>query len=456
MDEDDTQQKQFDSHDFLGPDETSDELTVVYQDVPTPHQNESSEIPAEVTIHTPYRLLSLIGRGGMGLVYRAFDLKLQRDVAIKVLRHDFVGNEKIVRRFKLEALIKSSLQHPGIAPIYGSGTCVDGRPFYAMKLLDGQTLAHILAKPELETGLLSVLAQVCQTMAYAHSRGVVHLDLKPSNIMVGDFGRVHIIDWGLAQPIGDFSYLEAQEIILDLDSPSDSSMLTDSHSGMVRGTPAYMSPEQARGQLVDARSDVFSLGAILCEVLTGSAAYQGDDPRQLLRRAFRGATGHAFARLEQTECELWLTSLVKRCLDRDPKKRPADAGVLATELAHFQASTLELVESDMDRFFELSPDLFCIAGFDGCFRRVNSNFPRLTGRSEQELLSQPFVNFVHPDDRDRTLREMGKLTQGISVEHFRNRYIARNGSILHLEWTSKPVMSEGLIYAIARDVTHGN
>ncbi len=321
-----------------------------------------------------------------------------------------------------------------------------------MKLLEGRSLAELIRLDEdADNGLLSVAANICQTMAYAHSKGIVHLDLKPSNIMVGDYGRVRVIDWGLAQKLGSNDF--DRTAFTNREFLNSTVTLVDPQGGAVCGTPAYMSPEQARGEAVDERSDVFSLGAILCEILTGSPVYAANNARHLYRRAFRGSTAQAFLRLEQSECELWLISLVKRCLSIDPSERPENAGVLANELSHFQVSALELVESDMAKFFELSPDLFCIAGFDGCFRRVNSNFLRLTGRTQQELLSQPFLNFVHPEDRERTISVMGKLIDGLSVMRFRNRYVKHDGSLLKLEWTAKSVKPEGLIYAVARDVS---
>lgn len=409
--------------------------------------------PSQAVGTVTYRLMSLLGRGGMGLIYRAWDVQLEREVAIKILRPELANRPRVVQRFVSEAQIKGGLQHPGIAPVYASGTCDDGRPFYAMKLIEGQTLSQVLAQPTqpLDFGLLSMFSQVCQTMAYVHAQGIVHLDLKPSNIMVGNFGRMRIIDWGLSRRIGSpVPEVNDHDFQIEFSLGSRDS---DTQSGSVRGTPAYMAPEQARGDLLDARTDVFSLGAILCEILTGHPIYRAEHPQEILWHAIRGATNYAVDELSKSDKASWLIGLVKRCLAVDPQDRPVHAGVLAREMTDFQESALNLVNNDMIRFFELSPDLFCIAGFDGCFRRVNSNFPRTTGYTQQELLSQPFLNFVHPDDRAETILEMSRSLQGISIERFRNRYIKRDGSMLNLEWTAKPVVSESLIYAVARDVT---
>jgi serine/threonine-protein kinase len=424
-----------------------------------PEERESSEESGltEAVSTNAYRFLTPVGQGGMGTIYRAYDITLQREVAIKVLRLEHRGSSLAVQRFVNESLIKAGLQHPGINPVYAIGRLADGRPFQVMKLLHGKTLDQLLLAERAEgreRDLLDVMAQVAQAMAYVHSRGIVHLDLKPSNIMVGDFGRVSVIDWGLACRLGT-TYFDREALWGRGDR-----LGTEQEDGgpaeggrRVSGTPAYMSPEQARGEPVDARSDVFSLGAILCEILTGSRIYRGRSHLQLLRHAMVGATDGAMVGLVESEAEKWLQGLVKRCLASDPQARPADARELSRELADLQDSNLRLAESDMVRFFELSPDLFCIAGFDGCFRRVNANFPRLLKYSQQELLSQPFLNFVIPEDRDRTVRELGRLQEGGRVERFRNRYRTGDDRVRLLEWTAKSVPAEQLIFAVARDVT---
>lgn len=411
------------------------------------------DMPVIITANAAYRLISILGQGGMGVVYRGYDQNLERNVAIKVLRSKYADKPRIVERFLTESLIKSALQHPGITPVYARGVCEDGRPFYAMKLIEGETFSRLLSErgqPH-SFGGLRIFSYVCQTMAYAHSKGIVHLDLKPSNIMIDTFDRVRVIDWGLARRIGSPG-LEANGYDFEMEY-SCSSDASDTQSGCVRGTPAYMAPEQARGEMLDARTDVFALGAILCEILTGKPIYRADHPQDVLVHAIRGVTSGAIGELAKKETAQWLVGLVTRCLSAVPGDRPLHAGEVAREFIDFQESISNLAHRDMVRFFELSPDLFCIAGFDGCFRRVNANFPRVTGYTEHELLSQPFLNFVHPDDKDRTIATMSHITQGLPLERFRNRYLHRNGSVLDLEWAAQSVVSEGLIYAVARDLT---
>ena len=212
----------------------------------------------------------LLAEGGMGRVYRAVDLDLDRTVAIKVPR----ANSAVLRqRFEREISISVRLAHPGVVPIHGTGKLEDDTPYYVMRFVDGDSLEAVLARitsasDRLE--LATTLLNVADTMAYVHSEAIVHRDLKPSNILVGRFGEVVIIDWGLAKELVphmrpsfesmDLPPIPAQDIAAERD-------LT--HAGDVFGTPAFMSPEQARGEAVDRRTDVYALGAILWHVLMG-------------------------------------------------------------------------------------------------------------------------------------------------------------------------------------------
>ncbi|MCA9194806.1 MAG: protein kinase [Planctomycetales bacterium] len=441
---------QEDPDDFLSDHESSLADTVQFDATVLPEPGWDFDVADDLVSTTRYHMLERIGEGGMGVVYRAIDVNLCRVVAIKVLKPQYQKDEQVLRRFWDEALIKSSLQHPGVIPVYSVGNLPDERPYYSMKLIAGASLAKLISEslPHQRLALLPHLVQCCQTVAYAHAHGVIHLDLKPANIMVGDFGRVRVIDWGLARRLeGDQLPIETSTIY----EPS----VVDGHTGRIRGTPEYMAPEQARGEAVDARSDVFSLGAILCEILTGRSIYHGVESARLLRHAMRGQLEEAMQRLHQTQGEIWLLELVKRCLSPSPNDRPKDANELATSLQRLQKTPLELLASDMQRFWELSPDLFCIADLDGYFRQVNSNFLRVLGYTEHELLSQPFLNFVHIDDRPSTMAQVANLGRGQDVIRFCNRYLTSAGDVRLLEWTAKSVPEEHLIFAVARDVTPG-
>jgi len=221
----------------------------------------------------------------MGIVYRATDTVLGREVAIKVLLERFGPASAAAMRFLDEARITGQLQHPAIPPVHALGTLRDGRPFLAMKLVKGRTLDELLQErtdPTDNLGrYLAAFEQVCQAVGYAHAHKVIHRDLKPANIMVGSFGEVQVMDWGLAKKLGEEPVAETRAADetrgTEIRSLRDSGGMTE--AGSLLGTPAFMPPEQAIGAvgLVDERSDVFGLGAILCVILTGQPPYVGRD-----------------------------------------------------------------------------------------------------------------------------------------------------------------------------------
>src|SRR5262249_17980137 len=224
----------------------------------------AAEPPAQVG---RYRIEGELGRGGMGVALRGHDPALRRTLAVKVLREDHAGRPDLERRFLEEAQLTGQLQHPGVPPVHEIGRLPDGRPFFSMKLIQGQTLADLLrGRASPSEGLprfVAIFAQVCQAVAYAHARGVIHRDLKPGNVMVGAFGEVQVMDWGLAKPLSHEESAEGPP------RPEESSAICtmrteepglSTQAGAVLGTPAYMAPEQARGEVerLDERADVFS------------------------------------------------------------------------------------------------------------------------------------------------------------------------------------------------------
>jgi tetratricopeptide (TPR) repeat protein len=312
-----------------------------------------AESAADSSLHDHlgrYEIHGEIGRGGMGAVLRGHDPVLRRQLALKVLLTGRQGNPDAVRRFHEEAQIGGQLQHPGLVPVYELGRDPRGRPFFAMKLVEGRTLADLLEERKSPADdwarFLQIFEQVCQAVGYAHARGVIHRDLKPANIMVGAFGEVQVMDWGLAKVLGSPSPPEEGAPAGHGTIHTERSLSgggSESRAGSVMGTPAYMPPEQARGETdqLDARADVFGLGAILCEILTGAPPFLGKDITVLLSQAARGDLADAFARLDRCGADADLAALARDCLAPQATDRPADAGTIAARVAAYRACVQE-------------------------------------------------------------------------------------------------------------------
>ena len=311
-----------------------------------------------------YEMLDEIARGGMGVIWRATDTTLGREVAVKVLQDRFAPDSGTARRFADEARITAQLQHPAIPPVHDYGTLPDDRPFLAMKLIKGRTLEELLCQrfdPAAERGrFVAVFEQVCQAVAYAHAHQVIHRDLKPSNVMVGSFGEVQVMDWGLAKVLTEKAVPAASDTdpgetvggTLIRGSDPDGSDASFTQAGSILGTLAYMPPEQAAGEVskVDQRSDVFGLGAVLTVILTGTPPYTGTDIEAIRVMAIRGDLSACVARLDGYGAEPELVALCKRCLSFAPADRPRDAGAVAEEVAGLRAATEERARAaEMER-----------------------------------------------------------------------------------------------------------
>jgi serine/threonine-protein kinase len=350
-----------------------------------------------------YQLFEVIACGGMGAVLRARDPELHRDLAVKVLLRQHLANPEMRQRFLEEARIAGQLQHPGVVPIHEIGLCDDNRPFFAMKLVEGRTLAQLLAeRPSPQHDLprfLSIFEQVCQTLAYAHSRHVIHRDLKPSNIMVGAFGEVQVMDWGLAKDLspsvasgsaevasGEWRVAREEQSTGEKTSeegrtPPAPLPLATRHSplatlggatsaepratpltaipertqtefGRVLGTPEYLAPEQARGDSphLDEHCDVFGLGALLCEILTGQPPFLAPLSEAALQLAAEADLAGARERLAKCGADSELVELARACLQADPANRPPHAGAVMQKMTAYQAGVAErLRQAELDK-----------------------------------------------------------------------------------------------------------
>jgi len=283
-----------------------------------------------------YQQIREHARGGLGRVVRAVDKRLGRTVAVKELLRRGDSNEV---RFLREALITARLEHPGIVPVHEAGRWPSGDPYYVMKLVEGRTLKELITtSPSLRErlGLLPHVIAVADAVGYAHSEGVIHRDLKPSNVIVGEFGETIVVDWGLARDrkrdVPSILASDTEDLIL----ASGSGVST--FSGKVVGTPAYMSPEQARGELVDERADVYAIGAVLYELLAGMPPHHDDTPQATLDRVIAGPPCPVASMTAHVPSEL--ATIVSKAMARVPDDRYANATVLAEDLRRFQTGKL--------------------------------------------------------------------------------------------------------------------
>lgn len=301
------------------------------------------EASEPVLTGTRYTIVRPIGSGGMGRVFLARDNELQRDVALKVMNVPHTG--ELARRMMAEARVIASLEHPGIVPVHDVGTLEDGSVFFTMKFVQGQRLDSYVSEGFPVPELIRCFLKICETVAFAHSRGVLHRDLKPENIMVGQFGEVLVMDWGIAKVLSrnarDTSdNSNHSEFEYEKDSKNLSSGLNEFSTayGAVMGTPEFMSPEQASGRSeeVCTASDVYGLGAVLYYMLTG-------EPPQFSSGKLRWAP-------DRQNLTRPLRAICARCLSISRVSRYSSAGELSEDIIRYLDD--ESVSAYRENFFE--------------------------------------------------------------------------------------------------------
>jgi len=299
---------------------------------------------------TKYRLIRRLGAGGMGAVYLVEDVDLGREAALKVLGVPDPGGD-LSSRLLSEARLIAALEHPNIVPVHDVGTLPDGRVYYVMKLVRGRRLDEWMRDSVPGPALLRLFQKVCEAVAFAHARGIVHRDLKPENIMVGEFGEALVMDWGVAKSLqegrGDGG--PAPEVstppqephamgdgtsgIETADAPRD--LREGTRDGTLIGTPAYMAPEQARGEVgrIDERTDVYALGAILFHLLCGVPPYEGPSAAAILERVRSGKAPSP--RQRNASVPKALDAVCRKAMSAAPEDRYASAAGMAGDVERF-------------------------------------------------------------------------------------------------------------------------
>jgi tRNA A-37 threonylcarbamoyl transferase component Bud32 len=312
-----------------------------------------SEGVSSTSTPSPHRLLGLLGKGAMGEVYIGRDANLRRNVAIKRMDARLAKSPVLTTRFAHEVQITAQLDHPSIIPIYGLEPQADGAHAYSMKLIRGRTLKQVLGEARALTekrkriptelalpARLDIFLQVCSAVAHAHTRGVIHRDLKPDNIMVGAFQEVIVMDWGIARLVG------GSEGITEVDAPSGRAERTQ--LGLAIGTPRYMSPEQAQGRndTLDGRSDQYALGLLLAELVTLKVARGGKGAPLVLQRAAAGEKDPLVPLDPREKVPRELAAIVRRSTQLDPARRYPDVAALGEDVRRYLRDEAVLAEPD--------------------------------------------------------------------------------------------------------------
>jgi serine/threonine protein kinase len=281
-----------------------------------------------------HEITALLGKGGMGEVYRARDLKLKREVAIKILPDEFARDSDRVSRFQREAEVLASLNHPNIAGIYDLREA-NGSQFLVLELVEGETLAERIARSPIALDeCFHIARQVCEALEAAHEKGIVHRDLKPANVKITPDGKVKVLDFGLARA------LEKTPANPNY-SNSPTLSIAATNAGVILGTAAYMSPEQAKGRSVDRRTDIFAFGCVLYELLAGRPAFNGEDVADILSRVLQRDPDWT---LLPANLSPRIRELVQLCLEKDVRKRRSDAADVRIDIEHALGTESENAE----------------------------------------------------------------------------------------------------------------
>ncbi|MCI0700101.1 MAG: protein kinase [Planctomycetia bacterium] len=380
-----------------------------------------------------YLRLELHDQGGMGRIWVARDTGLDRDVALKELLPELASNPLVLARFLREARITGQLEHPGIVPVYELARSVDEQhPFYAMRFLKGRTLAQaaqdyhrkrlagVDASLDLSV-LLHAFVMVCNTIGYAHSRGVIHRDLKGQNVILGDFGEVVVLDWGLAKLVNRHDDQDENGVEVEGNSSDDPEL---TQQGQALGTPASMAPEQAAGlqDQINHRTDIYGLGAILYEILTGRPPFTGETTLSVLRKVLDEEPTPP--RELSSDVPPGLEILCLRALAKKPEDRFDTAKELAEAVQQWQESerrkaeeALRASEEKYHSLADLIPGIVWTARADGWIDYANQFWFKFTGLTMEQTQGLGWAVTVHPDDLVRVSELwMRSLQTGEPVE----------------------------------------
>jgi PAS domain S-box-containing protein len=415
-------------------------------------------------------LLGVLSTGGIGQVWKALDQVFDRIVALKELKPELAVHPQHQERFIREARITGQLEHPGIVPVYDFHLGDGSRCYYTMRFVKGRTLTEVIREYHRErtsgssaqfVPLLQCFMSICQTIAYAHSRSIIHRDLKGDNVIVGDFGEVIVLDWGLAKHISENTCEPNAEpyrgeTLAHLEPKPDSvTSPAATVQGERLGTPAYMAPEQATGRidLIDARTDVYGLAAILYEILVGEPPFWGTSIVDTVHKVIHEPPVPPHDRVSDVPPELEKLCLAGLAKDRNDRPNSAAEMAMRVQFWIAERAARKRTEQERERFFNLSLDLLAILDLGGRLTQTNPAWEKVLGWTPEELRSREFRDLIHPEDRHRATTAIEGLLAREPAADVELRCVTRDGKYRWVHWNATVIRDEAALYVVGRDVS---
>ena len=409
-----------------------------------------------------FRKEKIIGRGGMGEIWQAYDCLVKRQVALKQLRQDKSYSPKHLARFKREVELTAKLTHPGTVFVIDY-SAEPGDAYYVMSLVQGRTLTGMIedyhrtrvagtASFAEFIVLLNVFLSVCNTIAYAHSQGVLHRDIKSENVMVGEFGEATLLDWGLAKSFdrNDQGSLGSEDNELDLSVAPITVRTTV--EGQSLGTPAFMSPEQATGSLeqIDVRTDTYMLSGMLYEILVGTPPFDSDDVDAVIEMVIHQTPELASQRVPDSP-----TTLVQICskgLAKDREDRFQTTSELIDRVQTWLTGRAEREKADefFKRCFELAYDAMGIVDFRRGLQNLNAAWRFMFGWDPEEITGRTHYEMIHPDDQVRAARALSRANRSKETQQVTVRLLCKDGHYQGSVWNLAPYVEEASVLIIGR------
>lgn len=414
-------------------------------------------------------LKGLYSTGGMGQVWIAYDEILQREIALKELKSSISDSIRNRERFFREAQLTGELDHPGVVPVYQySADEESGQFYYTMRFIKGRTFTqhiheyHSQRDASHQTGvtadlirLLSKFVSLCQTIAYAHSRQIIHRDLKGDNVILGDFGEVIVLDWGLAKKLGDPLFDAGRETVISPAGEEAVENLSETMQGEKLGTPAYMAPEQATGRIdqIDFRTDVYCLSAILYEILTDQPPFSGRSIVEVLDLVIHSTPKPPGKRVPGIPAEL--DQICLKGLSKNRDQRQQSARELADQVQTWISERAERkrTEEERERFFNLSLDLLAILDARGNLSQTNPAWEVILGWSTSDLKAMTVRDILFQEDHQRLTDDLDQILAGESITAVEYRCLCKDGTYRWVLWNASLIAGESSIYLVGRDIT---